>query len=183
MAKRVSKTYGDALFDLALELDKVDTFYQEIQELQNVFREEEDLTRLLYHPEVIKEEKLSFIENVFSGRISEEIMGFLCIIIQKDRAKDIPDIFDYFIHRIKEHKGIGIAYVTSAVPLSESQKKRLTDKLLATTSYHTFEMNYHVDGSVLGGLIIRIGDRIMDSSLKTQLEKLNRQLSGIRVSD
>ena len=42
MAKRVSKTYGDALFDLALELDKVDTFYQEIQELQNVFREEEE---------------------------------------------------------------------------------------------------------------------------------------------
>ena len=65
--------------------------------------------------------------------------------------------------------------------LSGPQKKAIEDKLLATTGYHTFEMDYKVDPSILGGLIIRIEDRVVDSSLKTQLDKMTKELSRIRL--
>lgn len=182
MAKRVSTTYGDALFDLAVEEEKIDSLYREVVQVRQVFQEHPELMKVLHHPKVIKEEKLSFVENIFRNRISDELLGFLCIVIRKDRYGELDRTFDHFISRVKEHKGIGIAQVTSAQPLTSWQKRRLLNRLLETTHYSTFEMEYLVDGSVLGGLIIRIGDRVMDSSLKTQLGKLSRQLSDIRVS-
>lgn len=181
MAKLVSTTYGDALFDLALEENKVDELYEEIQALDRSFQENEELLKLLNHPEVIKEEKLSVIDNVFKGRVSDESVGFLRIIVEKDRYNDIPAIFAHFLHCVKEYKGIGSASVTSAAELTDDQKKRLTERLLATTRYNTFETNYTVDPGLLGGMIIRIEDRVMDSSLKSQLDRLTRQLSDMKV--
>ena len=59
----------------------------------------------------------------------------------------------------------------------------VTDKLLATTKYVEFEMNYNVDKSIIGGIIIRIGDRVFDSSIKSQLDNLTKQLKKIQLGD
>ena len=104
------------------------------------------------------------------------------IQLEKGRQGDIPAIFEYFITTVKEYKKIGIAYVTSAVPLSEEQKAQVTERLLTTTRYVEFEMNYEVDPSLIGGMIIRIGDRVVDSSIKTQLYELKRQLLDVQLA-
>ncbi len=181
MAKLVSTTYGDALFDLALEMDRVDGFLEEAQFVRDAFLENEDMQGLFNHPKIRKEEKNAFITSVFGERVSEEMVGFLHIIVTKDRYNEILPIFEYFIHRVKEYKGIGTAHVTSAVELSDSQKEAVVKKLLATTRYNSFEIEYKVDPSILGGLIIRIEDRVVDSSLKTQLDKLTKELSSIQL--
>lgn len=182
MAKLVSRTYGDALFDLAVEENKVDALLEEAQAVQDILVKNEDVLKVLHHPQITKEEKLTFIKTVFERGASEEMQGFLHIIIQKDRSSDILAIFEYFIHKVKEYKGIGSATVTSAVELTVQQKKAIEAKLLQTTKYVAFEMNYQVDASILGGLIIRIEDRVVDSSLKTQLDELSRQLYNIQLS-
>jgi F-type H+-transporting ATPase subunit delta len=182
MAKLVSSTYGDALFDLALEEDKLDAFSEEIAACRQVFVENEDLRKLLHHPKIVKEEKQAFVEQVFAGRVSGEILGFFHIIVAKDRYNDMIAIFDHFLHRVREYKRIGTAIVTSAIPLSDAQKAAVEKRLLETTSYVSFEMDYRVDPSILGGLVIRIEDRVVDSSLKTQIDKLSKQLSNIQLS-
>ena len=65
--------------------------------------------------------------------------------------------------------------------LSEKQKERLTSRLIETTSYREMEMHYHVDEKIIGGLIIRIGDRVVDSSIKTQLDNMEKDLLRIRL--
>lgn len=182
MAKLVSSTYGDALFELALEENKLDAIYEEVVAVRRIFVENEELLKLLNHPKIVKDEKIAVIENVFKGKVSQEILGFLHIIVTKDRYNDMIPVFDYFIHKVKEYKGIGTAHVTSAVPLSETQKAAIETRLLETTRYVSFEMDYQVDASILGGLIIRIEDRVVDSSLKTQIDKLSKQLSKIQLS-
>ncbi|MBE5961087.1 MAG: ATP synthase F1 subunit delta [Lachnospiraceae bacterium] len=182
MAKLVSKTYGDALFELALEKQTIDTVFEEIKEVKEVFTENEELMKLLNHPKITKEEKVKIIENIFKGRVSDDVTGFLVIIVEKGRYNSFDAIFDYFIAAVKEYKKIGIAKVTSAVELSDEQKKKVEEKLLQTTIYTSFEMNYHVDKSLIGGLIIRIGDRVVDSSIKTKLDKLARNLQKIQLS-
>ena len=122
------------------------------------------------------------MENVFKGRVSDEILGFFHIIVTKDRYNDIIAILDYFLHKVKEHKGIGTASVTSAVVLSDTQKAAIEKRLLETTRYVSFEIDYRVDPAILGGLVIRIEDRVVDSSLKTQIDKLKAQLSKIQLS-
>ena len=182
MAKLVSRTYGDALFDLAVEENKVDELLEEAKAVYDIFVNNEDVLRLLHHPQITKEEKLTFVRKIFENGASEEMQGFLHIIIEKDRASEILAVFEYFIHKVKEYKGIGSAKVVSAVELSSKQKDAIETKLLKTTKYVAFEMNYQVDASLLGGLIIRIEDKIVDSSLKTQLDKLTKQLSAIQLS-
>ncbi|MBR6257881.1 MAG: F0F1 ATP synthase subunit delta [Lachnospiraceae bacterium] len=176
MAKLIAGTYGEALFSLACEENKIDSLYEEVMSLENILAQNPDLTVLMNHPKVTKEEKQKVIEEVFAGRASGELTGFLNLLLQKDRYAQLPAILKYFEARVKEYKGIGVAYVTSAMELSQARKKEIEEKLISTTSYKSMEMNYSVDESLIGGLVIRIGDRVVDSSIKTKLEGLKREL-------
>ncbi len=181
MAKLISKVYGDALLEAAREKGTLDAVYEEVCALFDIFTEHTDLIQLLNHPQVVKEEKLQIVENVFGGRVSPEMLGFLTTVVDKGRQTEIPAIFRYFIGCVKEMKGIGIAAVTTAVELSEAQKAQVEEKLLATTSYKSFEMDYRVDPSLIGGMVIRIGDRVVDSSIKNRLDDLRKQLLEVQL--
>ena len=181
MAKLISKTYGDALFELAVEKDKVDVLLEEIGQLKEVLSENDEFGKLMNHPKIIKEEKIQVAKDVFEGRISEELLGFLTIIITKDRYKDIDAILDYFIAEVKRYKGIGVATVTTAVPLKEEQCKKIEQKLLDTTGYKEMEMHYQTDKSLIGGMVVRIGDRVVDSSVKTKLNELQKDLLKVQL--
>lgn len=181
MAKLVSKTYGDALFELAVEENRTDSLMEEISVVQAVLNENSDFEKILIHPEISKSKKLQVIEDVFKGKISDALTGFLRIVVTKGRYKDLPDIFAYFIARVKEYKKIGVAEVTSAVLLDEMQKQKIEQKLLETTRYQTMEIEYKVDESLIGGLMIRIGDRVVDSTIKSKLAALTAGLMKISL--
>ncbi len=183
MAKLVSKTYGDALFELAVEENATDSLMQEIQMIQAVLKENADFEKILIHPEIPKQQKLQVIEDVFKGQISDALTGFLRIVVTKGRYKDLPDIFAYFIARVKEYKKIGVAEVISAIPLSGEQQKKIEKKLLDTTRYETMEIKYKVDKSLIGGLMIRIGDRVVDSTIKSRLASLTSGLMKISLEN
>ncbi|MCI8269031.1 MAG: F0F1 ATP synthase subunit delta [Lachnospiraceae bacterium] len=182
MAKLVSKVYGDALFETAMEKDRIDVLYEEIVALVPVLEGNPELMALLNNPRIVKEEKVAIIHQVFEGRVEEELMGFLSVVVEKDRQNDLIPIFSYFIQRVKEYKRIGTVSVTSAVELSEEQKSRLKEKLLGTTDYVMFEMNYQIDPALIGGMVIRIGDRVVDSSIRTRLYEMKKELSQLQMA-
>jgi len=182
MAKLVGKTYGDALISLAVEENKTDILFEEANALKSIFEAEIDFCNLMVNPKVTKEEKHQVLESVFNRKISEEMLGFLKLILDKDRIGDAREILTYFIDEVKSTKGIGVAYVSSPFELDDLQKKSIEDKLLATTGFTEMEMHYSQDKNLMGGLTIRIGDRIVDSSLKTKLEELKRQLLKIKLA-
>lgn len=182
MAKLIAKTYGEALFETALEKGKIDEMYEEVLGLEQVFSGNPKLVKLFNHPNIIKEEKLQVVEAVFTGRLSQEMTGFLRIVIEKGRQGELDSIFAWFIAKVKEYKKIGIAYVSSAAALSDRQKKQVEDRLLATTAYEAFEIHFSVDESLIGGLVIRIGDRVVDSSIKSRLYEMRKELMKIQLN-
>ena len=173
MAKLISKTYADALFDIAME--------KEVTLLCQVLQENPELSSLMNHPQILKEEKVKVAEEIFKNRISDELLGLLRMIILKDRYRELDAVLNQFLCSVKEYKGIGVAQVTSASGLTEAQKKAVEDKLLETTAYDSMEMHYTVDASLIGGLVIRIGDRVVDSSVKTKLDVLTKDLLKVQV--
>ena len=181
MAKLVSKTYGDARFELALEENRIDSLTEEIEAVKAILDENKDFEKIMIHPEIPQEQKLSVIEDVFKGRVSDALTGFLRIVAAKGRYKELPGIFAYYIARVKEYKRIGIAEVTSAVPLSGAQKQKIEKRLLDTTRYETMEIEYKVDASKIGGLLIRIGDRVVDSTISSKLAALTSSLQKISL--
>ena len=181
MAKLVSKTYGDALFAVASDENRIDEFFEAAKGLIEFLRENEDFGKLMSHPKIMKEDKVKMIEEAFDGHIPKEMVGLMTLMATKNREEDFLSVFDYFVALVKEEKKIGKADVTTAVPLSDNQKAQVEEKLLATTKYESFEMNYKVDKSLIGGMIVRIGDRVMDSSIQTKLNHLSRELRSIQV--
>ena len=85
MAKLISKTYGDALFETALDKQAVDSLLEEADAVLEAFLQNPKLFELMTHPKILKEEKIEIIQNIFKGRVSDEMTGFLTIVVKKDR--------------------------------------------------------------------------------------------------
>ena len=181
MAKLVSQTYGEALFEVAMEEQKADIFLEEASAILTTLEQNPQLDKLMKHPKISKQEKEQVFDNIFKGHISEEMLGFIKLVVNKERYNELPKIFRYLVDRIKEEKKIGVAYVTTAVELSEAKKQSVKARLLQTTQYKEMEMNYSVDESIIGGMVIRIKDRVVDSSVRTQLEEMKKQLLQIQL--
>ena len=181
MAKLISKTYGEALFELAVEEEKTEVMLQEITGIKEIFMNHPDYLKFLTHPRISAEDKVKSIKEVFDQKVDLQILGFLEIIISKSRTDSLMEILDYFLDRIKAFKGIGVCYVTTPTPLSENKKEAICKKLLDTTSFKEMEMHYEIDPKLLGGMQIRIGDRVVDSSIQTKLNQLQKDLMNLQV--
>ena len=97
MAKLVSKTYGDALFELALSKDVLKDIWDEVTAVGQIWKDNADLESLMEHPRIDIEEKVQLIKNIFEGRVSDIMTGFLVTVLEKGRASELENIFDYFI--------------------------------------------------------------------------------------
>ncbi len=183
MAKLVSNTYGEALFELVSEKNTVSSMLEEVSGLQMVLKENKELSVLMNNPKVSRDEREEIVRNVFEGRISEDLLNFLVLLVQKGRYAYVEEILAYFTDRVKEAEGIGTAYVTTAMELTPAKKDEIHKKLLATTSYREIEVIYQVDPAIIGGMTVRINDRVVDSSIKTKLDSMERTLHAIQLAE
>ena len=183
MAKLVSKIYGEALYEVAVEsgADKAVQLMEEIRCVNLVLAQNPEFDGLMRHPGIPKQEKIQVVDNIFTGRVSDELKSFLEIVVAKERYSDLKAIFGYYIDRVKEEQKIGVAFVKTAVELTEEQKSAVEAKILETSGYRKMEMNYSVDPAIIGGMIVRINDRVVDSSIRTKLDGLTKQLLQIQL--
>ncbi|MBQ1849435.1 MAG: ATP synthase F1 subunit delta [Lachnospiraceae bacterium] len=186
MAKLVSKTYGEALFQIAMEKEEKtagagEEFFAELTALQGILKENPKFYDLMIHPGIAKTEKLSVMQKVFEGKTSPELYEFLRLLVEKDRYRDLDDIVEYVDDAMKAWKKMAETYVTTAVELTDLQKKQVEARILATAPFQSLEMHYTVDPSLIGGMVIRIGDRVVDSSVKRKLDDLTKQLLQIQL--
>lgn len=181
MAKLVAQTYGEALFEIAMEENLSDIMLEEVQAIGDILKQNPDFDKMMLHPKISKIEKKDIMKNVFEGKVSNEMIGFLELVLSKERYVDLKDIFDYFVDKMKEEKKIGVAYVTTAAEISEEKKKVIENKLLETTGYLKMEMHFAVDPELIGGMVIRIKDRVVDSSIRTKLAEIRKELLQIQL--
>lgn len=181
MAKLVSKTYADAMFALAMEEDRLDEFEEASQKMLLVLEENKAFLELLGQPDISDAKKEQIIEEVFGETIPKGLVGMLILLVKKGHTAEIESVFDYFIRLVKQEKKIGKAYVTTAFALSDEKKETILNRLLELTPYESIEMNYTVDKELIGGMVIRIGDRRIDTSIRTRLYELSRDLRKIQV--
>ena len=177
MAKLVSKVYGDAYVSVVSEKNNLIDALEEIKLLKNILLENDEIIELLDSPKLDDEEKTAFIKGIFENHISVDSLGFLLTVIEKKRQAELLPIVDYVIDCIKELLLIGKATITTALELDDAKKERIVDELLKSSHYKSLEAEYVVDESIIGGIVIRIGDRVVDSSVKTRIDKMRKMLS------
>lgn len=183
MAKLVSKVYGDALFSLAVEEDQVDELWKEAAMISEAMEANPEFLPILCHPEMTMEKKFTLLQDVFQKGLSQNMMGLLNVLLKKGRIGEILPVLSYFMEQVMAYKKIGEVKVRTPMPLSKEQKEKLENKLLEVSEYETVNVDYQIDESLLGGMVIRIGDRVLDNSIRSKLDAMSRQLYKVKLSN
>jgi len=180
MVELIGKRYGQALYELGLESGDLAEREQEIQFMLDALTSEEEFMQILNHPKLSKADKITMLKSVFEGKICDDYIGFLVLGVEKNRQEYVVNILEYTLARIQEHNGIVTAYVTSAVELRKEDEKLIREKLEAQTA-KKITLDLSVDKNLIGGLVIRINDRIMDNSIKRNLHRLASDVLEAKV--
>ncbi len=181
MAKLVSKVYGDALFELAIEENKLDSVWDEVKVIEQALSDNPDFLPTLKHPDMSMEKKQELLKEIFGGKLSNDVMGLIDVMVRKNRIGDLEKVLEYFTERAKERQKIGVVEVSTPIELSDSEKKKVEARVLEVTDFASLEMNYKVEKSLLGGMVIRIGDQVLDNSIRSKLDAMGRQLASVRL--
>ena len=182
MARPVSKIYGEALFMQGTETGKLQELYYQADFIKKTLDQEPELMDFLCHPRISAKDKFDSLLHIFGERISTDMEGFLHVVITKKREKELPSILGEFLEMTKDYLLVGTAYVTTPDELSLEQRNKVEERLQKTTPYDRLEMHFSVDESLLGGMVIRVGDRVVDSSVKTKLQNIKKELRSIKLS-
>lgn len=183
MAKLVSKTYGEALFELGKENGTLSELEKEAGFLCEELCGNPDFMRILDHPAIGKEEKLGFLENCLKGRCSKELTGLFKVAVKKGRCPFLKEILEYFLERVREYKKAGRAEVVTAMELNAAGREQVEKKLLSTTDYETMEITYRVDESLIAGIVIHMGGKVVDNSVKHRIEELKSRLLKVSLEE
>lgn len=178
MVELVAKRYGTAIFELAIETNQVDAIYEQLLWVKDVLTSQDEFVKLLNHPKVGMGHKINMMEDTFGEHVSKDILGLFVIAIRKGREQHLLDIIDYCLEEIDDYKGIAKAYVESASTLTEEQVAAIKDKLEASTKKQVM-MHVSVNEDLIGGLVIRIGDRIVDNSIKGKITAITKDLYAV----
>ncbi len=183
MAGVASTVYGLALFELAGEKGKLEELYPQVVTVRDSIVQNPEIISLFDNPQVTVSEKKEIVEKIFKGRVDDMITGCIITAVEKRRYDDIIPLLEYYISAYKEEKHIGILHVTSAYELDADTKKKIENRIISVTDYVSLEADYTVDKSIIGGLVLRIGDRVVDSSIKRSLEELKTGLMEKSISN
>ncbi len=174
MAAKVSgKRYSQAIFELALEHDQLDQWEGDLDFVHGVLRDEE-FRALLGHADVSIENKMKAIEAVME-QIHPLVLNMVKLLVTKGLVSVAGDLKDGYLELLDEHRGRQRVEVTSAVPLEPAELDRIT-KFVSELVRKEVVVSTEVDESILGGLVIQIGDRLLDGSTRSRLDALRNQM-------
>lgn len=171
----VARVYADAMLALAEEGGQADELGEELAALADVYRRDPDFERFVASPLVDAEERQASLERMLRGRASDLLVDSLQVMNRKGRLGLLPAVAQTYRHTLHRRRGRIEVQVASAVDLSEAHREQLRQAIRRRTG-HEPVLEVTVDPSLLGGLVVRIGDQKIDASVATQLENLSRTL-------
>ena len=172
-ATRLTYRYAKSLLKLVIDKNCLDTTLTDMHHILNVCVNSKDLSMLLKSP-IIKTDKKKFIlSKIFSENISNLTMTFLNIITNKKREMFLEGIAQSFITLYKEYKNIETVALTSASPLDDNTKNQIVS-YVKNLGKSDVEMTENIDKEIIGGIIIKMGDKQLDASVKRHIKELRK---------
>ncbi len=177
----VARKYGQAIFELAAEKDMLEEVAEDLKSLRETINEVRDFKNLLYHPRIEDQKKKDVFLQLTADEISDLTQDFCQLLIDKRRIRFLYHIVRDFEKRLNEAEKILEVEVISAIDLPEDLQERIKTRLEEVTEYRV-ELENSVDEDLIGGFQIKVGDKIIDGSIKGELDKLQKKLEQIPVS-
>lgn len=171
----IARRYASAFFTLAQEQGKLDDYEQELLAVINTVKANEDLNRALANQLLGADVKKDIVDQVFTGNVSDTTVDFLKVILDKLREAYLNDIYNEFVVLANQARNIRDAEVASAQELSPADLENLKVKLGKMTG-KTIRLTTKVDPTLVGGMVVRLGDKVIDGTVTKRLELLKEAL-------
>lgn len=169
---KVASRYAKSLLDLSLEKGQLEQVYADMKTIQETCSENRDLALMLRSPIIKPDKKEDILNSVFS-KANPITREFIKIIVRKKRENALPAIAESFVDQYRRHKKILTAVITTAFGLDDDLRKKVLE-VVKKSANSEVELVEKVDKSIIGGFIIRVGDKQDDTSIRTKILKLGR---------
>ena len=172
----IDLTYGTALFEAARETGKTEIIKAESAEVLEIFRRERDLQTFVNAPGISADQKKQALEAIFGGKICDELLNFLCILVDKGRTFHLEKMIKVYKELADKEEGFSYGTVYSVIPLGDERIKELeeeTSKLLRIN----VRLSNEIDPKLMGGFKILVEGKLIDASIRKRFDELNSQIN------
>lgn len=178
LLRAVAVRYADALMSLADKAGGLEKLDADLGLVASTIAEHEGLRSALESPTVPSTKKHTVLKAVFEGKVSSTILNFLYVLVDKKREEYLGKILEVFQERLREARGEVACHVVSAKPLTAAIRKDL-EKNLKSFSGRTVQLTEEVQPELLAGMVVTVGDRVIDTSFRNQLREIGERLSRV----
>jgi len=173
----IANNYGLALYELARDENVLKTILEQLNALDESFKEEPDFIKLLCTTSIPKQERCQIIDDILRGRVHPYILNFLKILTEKGYIKYFPGCCRTFKQQYNRDNGIMPVIAVTKLPLSDELRRKLTEKLSGVTG-KTIELECRVDPECLGGIRLDMGGKQLDGTVRYKLEEIRSILKN-----
>lgn len=175
---RVASRYAKSLLDLAIEKNQLEPVYSDMLYLQRLNRESKEFLNLLRSPVIKADIKKKALKAVVDGKISVITNAFVDLMITKNREGALPEVITSFVKQYKDRKGITVAKLTTAVPVSEAVRASIIEQIKKSANIQLLELEETVNPDIIGGFVLQTGDKLIDASISNDLKTISRQFDN-----
>ena len=175
LTNQLAATYAQAIYEIADSKNMLDEVEQQLATVAETIKSHEDLSMLMYHPMVPAQVKKDTLSQIFAEGLTDYVRNFLMLLVDKRRETALPSITKEFVRLANEKRNIAEAEVITAMPLTAEQESALKAKLSAVTGKNII-LKPQVDKEIVGGVIVRIGNKLIDGSVTGRIAALRTAL-------
>lgn len=173
-----ARRHAQAVFQIAREQDTLDKWQSDLDDIASAFGDP-DLSRVLESPRIRPDQKQELAGQRFAG-LGPLARNLATLLVTKGRVALAGEIAGEYRNLLDDHRGVGAAEVTTAVPLNSEAEKRIAEQMSRATGKR-ITLTSSVDPDIVGGIVIKIGDRLIDGSTRTKLSAMRNSLAERRV--
>lgn len=179
LATKTASPYARALFDVSIKQNIMHKITADFQNLETFLNENCELINYLNNPLISATAKKEILTKTLKAQINEETFKFLMLLIDKDRINILLSIINSYLELIYKTASIKTIYISTAFPFTSAQKDALTEKLKNLTNAREVRLIIDVNADLIGGFLIKTESKILDFTIKNQLQKLAQHLDTV----
>ncbi len=175
---KVAEPYAEALFELSKLIQLIDRTSQDLKTVETIIKKSESLQSFLANPLIAINIKKTVLKNIFIDQVSTHVLNFLFILVERRRMILFNSIVNYYNNLVNELELVKLVTVYTVIPLNNEQKQALQNKLQIITNSKAIQLIIEIKSELIGGLIIKMGSKVIDMSIYGQLNQMSSYLNG-----
>ncbi|OGI22042.1 MAG: ATP synthase F1 subunit delta [Candidatus Melainabacteria bacterium RIFOXYA12_FULL_32_12] len=171
----IADRYAIAMIDLGEKTNQLDILGDDLSKINNTFKSNPELLKFLEHPTITADDKKDVINKIFKDAVTDYALSLTKLLLDRNRIFLFPYLVSHYNDILSKKRNITVAKIITAIDIDDDTKNRVKDKLEKALSC-SIKLETRINPDIIAGMVIKIGDKIIDGSIKTKLENMKKQL-------